>query len=165
MEQSRAKMREALVIAFVAALASLFVVLLGLILFRHWWLRRGAVPASNRGGFVLFDVCLPDDRRLRRAARTPSVERSRWRERGDSGGEAAAAADEAAEPGEGEIARWKKIFGGPARCLSTIDEGTEKGGTTAATTPAFCTPLASPDRREARARPLDMASVAAQLKA
>ena len=165
MEQSRAKMREALVIAFVAALASLFVVLLGLVLLRHWWQRRGAVPASTRGGFVLFDVCLSDDRRQPRAARPPSsVERSRWRaprERGDS--EAAAAVE--AEPDECEIARWKKIFGGPARCLSTIDEGTEKGGTTAATTPAFCTPPASPDRREARARPLDMASVAAQLKA
>ncbi|PVH37757.1 hypothetical protein PAHAL_5G079700 [Panicum hallii] len=158
-------MREAFGIAFVAAMASLLLVLLGLILFRHWWRRRCAVPASTRGGFVLFDVCLPDDRRQPRAARPPSMERGRWRaprERGDI--EAAAAADEA-EPDESEIARWKKIFGAPARSLSTIDEGTEKGGTTAATTPAFCTPPASPDCREARARPLDMASVAAQLKA
>ena len=119
-EQSQAKMREALGIAFAAALASLFVVLLGLVLLRHWWQRRGAVPASNRGGFVLFDVCLPDDRRLRRAARTPSVERSRWRAPRESGDSEAAAAVEA-EPDECEIARWKKIFGGPARCLSTIE--------------------------------------------
>ncbi|CAO1944312.1 unnamed protein product [Urochloa humidicola] len=154
-------------VAFAAALASLFFLLLGAILFRHWWRRRDAAPASaTRGGFVLFDVCFPEDRQPRRAVsvRPPSLERSRrrgLREHGD--GEAAAAED--LEPDECEIARWKKIFGGPNRSLSTIDEASEKGGTTAATTPAFCTPPASPDRRRAEARALDMASIAAQVKA
>ncbi|CAL4960301.1 unnamed protein product [Urochloa decumbens] len=156
----------ALAVAFTAALASLFFLLLGAVILRHCSWGRDAVPApaSTRGGFVLFDVCFPEDRQPRRAARPPSsLERSRRRaprEHGDS--EAAAAVD--LEPDESEIARWKKIFGAN-RSLSTIDEGTEKGSTTAATTPAFCTPPASPDRRRAEARALDMASIAAQLKA
>ncbi|RCV28265.1 hypothetical protein SEVIR_5G397000v4 [Setaria viridis] len=158
----------ALAVAFTAALASLFFLLLGAVILRHcWWRRNGAVPASTRGGFVLFDVCFTEDRPRRAARPPPSMERSRRRVpreiNGD--GEAAAAAADEQEPDEWEIARWKKIFGGPTRCLSTIDEGTEKGSTTAATTPAFCTPPASPDRRRAEARALDMASVAAQVQA
>jgi hypothetical protein len=156
----------ALAVAFAAALAALFFVLLGVILFRHCWRRRGA--ASTRSGFVLFDVCFPEERprRGRPSRLPPSLERSRRRVpreiNGD--GEAAAVEDEQ-EPDECEIARWKKIFGPPARSLSTIDEGTEKGGTTGATTPAFCTPPASPDRRRAEARALDMAYVAAKVEA
>ncbi|OEL30693.1 hypothetical protein BAE44_0008290 [Dichanthelium oligosanthes] len=156
----------ALAVAFTVALASLFFLLLGAVILRHCWWRRDAVPSSStRGGFVLFDVCFAHDR-PRRAVRPPSMERSRRRvprEHGDS--EAAARAADEEEPDECEIALWKKIFGGPNRSLSTIEEGTEKGGTTAATTPAFCTPPASPDRREARARALEMASIAAQDKA
>ncbi|CAO2182242.1 unnamed protein product [Urochloa humidicola] len=154
-----------LAVAFTAALASLFFLLLGALILRHcWWGRDDAVPASTRGGFVLFDVCLPEDRQPRRAVRPPSLERSRRRAPREHGDSEAAAADDL-EPDEGEIARWKKIFGPPNRSLSTIDEGTEKGGTTAATTPAFCTPPASPDRRRAEARALDMASIAAQVLA
>ncbi|KAJ1254317.1 hypothetical protein BS78_03G346400 [Paspalum vaginatum] len=155
----------ALAVAFTAALASLFLALLAAVILRHCWWRRDA------GGFVLFDVCFHDDTRRPHAMRPPrSTERSRaqrpGREREQApGGDAAAAPADEQEPDECEIARWKKIFGGANRSLSTIDEGTEKGGTTPITTPAFCTPPASPDRRDARARALDMATIAAQLQA
>ncbi|WVZ68067.1 hypothetical protein U9M48_017057 [Paspalum notatum var. saurae] len=151
----------ALAVAFTAALASLFLALLAAVILRHCWWRRDAA-----GGFVLFDVCFHDDTR-RRAVRPPlSMERSRGRCEQAPGGERASAAPaDEQEPDEGEIARWKKIFGGPNRSLSTIDEGTEKGGTTPITTPAFCTPPASPDRRDARSRALDMATIAARLQA
>ncbi|KAF8775231.1 hypothetical protein HU200_004632 [Digitaria exilis] len=154
----------ALAVAFVATLAFLFFLLLGAIIVRHCWRRRGdAVPASTRRGFVLFDVCFQDNTR-RGAVRPPlSMERSRRRAPPEHGDSEAAAAAEDQEPDECEITRWRKIFGGPTRSLSTIEEGTEKGGTTAATTPAFCTPPASPDRREARA--LDVAYIAAKVKA
>lgn len=160
----------ALLVALLAALAALFLVLLGAVILRHYcWRRRDAVSPARRG-FVLFDVCFADDR----AVRPPpsSVERSRGarrsagagegREHAPGGGEAAAD-DYQVEPDEFEIARWKKIFGGPNRSLSTIDEGTEKGGTTPITTPAVCSPPASPDRRDA-ARALDMETIAVQLR-
>ncbi|CAD6235779.1 unnamed protein product [Miscanthus lutarioriparius] len=159
----------ALLVALLASLAALLLVLLGAVILRHCcWRRRDAVSHARRG-FVLFDVCFADDRQ-RRAVRPPpssSMERGRgWRSAGAGegrehppgcGGEAAAA-DDQVEPDEFEIARWKKIFGGPNRSLSTIDEGTEEGGTT----PSFCTPPGSPDRRDARA--LDMETVAVQLR-
>ena len=80
----------------------------------------------------------------------------------DGGGEAAADDDQVVEPDELEIARWRKIFRGPNRSMSTIDEGTEKDDTT----PAFSTPSASPDRRDARAPALalGMETVAVQLR-
>ncbi|XP_062207559.1 uncharacterized protein LOC133909239 [Phragmites australis] len=143
----------ALAVAFTAALAVLFFVLLAVLLYRHWWRRREA-EASTRG-FVLFDVCFHEDR-LRRAVR-PSMDRNRRRApREQSSGEVA----DDQEPDQYELARWKKMFGGPTRSLSTIDEVTEKDMTPIAT-PAFCTPPASPDRRDARA--LDMASIAVQV--
>lgn len=112
-------------------------VLLAVVLVRRWW--RGREAAASGRGFVLFGVCFPEDR---------SQQRSRtYRRRASRGVEASAGDDE--EPGESELARWKKLFGGPARCLSTIEEGTEKG-TPAATTPAFCSPPPSPDRRDGR---------------
>ncbi|KAL6840105.1 hypothetical protein ACP4OV_029915 [Aristida adscensionis] len=145
----------AVAVAFTAALAVLFVVLLGAVLHRLWRRRREPAASSSRG-FVLFDVCFQDDMRQRRAVR-PSMERerARWEHAPGEG------PDEQAEPDECEIARWKKMFGGPARSLSTIDEGTEKG--TPITTPAFCSPPASPDRRDARA--LEMGTIAVQVKA
>ncbi|XP_066315452.1 uncharacterized protein [Miscanthus floridulus] len=161
----------ALLIALTAALAALFLVLLGAVVVRHCcWRRRDDVSPTRRG-FVLFDVCFAEDRQ-RGAVRPPSssMERSRGRRSTGAregrdhapGGVEAAAADEQVEPDEFEIARWKKIFGGPNRSLSTIDEGTEKGGTTPITTPSFCTPPESPDRLDARA--LDMETVAVQLR-
>jgi hypothetical protein len=78
----------------------------------------------------------------------------------DGGGEAAADDDQVVEPDELEIARWRKIFRGPNRSMSTIDEGTEKDDTT----PAFSTPSASPDRRDARALALGMETVTVQLR-
>ncbi|XP_066310327.1 uncharacterized protein [Miscanthus floridulus] len=165
----------ALLVALLASLAALFLVLLGAVILRHCcWRRRDAVSHARRG-FVLFDVCFADDRQ-RRAVRPPpssSMERGRgWRSAGagegegrehpTGGGGEAAAADDQVEPDEFEIARWKKIFWGPNRSLSTIDEGTEKGGTTPITTPSFCTPPGSPDRRDARA--LDMETVAVRLR-
>lgn len=168
----------ALLVALTAALAALFLVLLGAVILRHYcWRRRDDVSTPTRRGFVLFDVCFADNIRQRRAARPPpppsSMERSRGRrsargagegrDHAPGGGEAAAADDDQVEPDEFEIARWKKIFGGPNRSLSTIDEGTEKGGTTPITTPAFCTPPGSPDRRD-DARVLDMEAIAVQLR-
>jgi len=162
----------ALLVALLAALAALFLVLLGAVILRHYcWRRRDAVSPTTRRGFVLFDVCFADDRQ-RRAVRPPPSLSMDWsrgrrsagaagegRDHAPGGGGEAAAADGQVEPDEFEIARWKKIFGGPNRSLSTIDEGTEKGGTT----PAFCSPPASPDRRDT-GRTLDMETIAVQLR-
>ncbi|KAI5003634.1 hypothetical protein ZWY2020_030794 [Hordeum vulgare] len=126
-----------------ALTGGIFVVLLVLlvvVLVRRRWLdREGA--ASGRG-FVLFGVCCQDGNQGR-FVRTSSLARSR--QRAARGGEEA---DD--EPDEGELERWKKMFGGPTRCLSTIEEATEKGTSTVAS-PAFFSPAASPDRRDARA--------------
>ncbi|ONM36220.1 hypothetical protein ZEAMMB73_Zm00001d042751 [Zea mays] len=162
----------ALLVALAAALAALFLVLLGAAVLRHYcWRRRLDAVAPPRRGFVLFDVCFADDRQQRHAVRPPppSVERG-WARRAagegrvehapGGGGEAAADDDPVVEPDELEIARWRKIFRGPNRSMSTIDEGTEKDGTT----PAFSTPSASPDRRDARAPALGMETVAVQLR-
>lgn len=163
----------ALLVALAAALAALFLVLLGAAVLRHYcWRRRvDAVAPPPRRGFVLFDVCFADDTQQRHAVRPPpsSVERGRARRAAGEGrvehapgGEAAADDDPVVEPDELEIARWRKIFRGPNRSMSTIDEGTEKDGTT----PAFSTPSASPDRRDARAPALalGMETVAVQLR-
>lgn len=166
----------ALLVALAAALGALFLVLLGAAVLRHYcWRRRlDAVAAPPRRGFVLFDVCFADDRQQRHAVRPPppsSVERGRARRAAGEGrvehapgggGEAAADDDPVVEPDELEIARWRKMFRGPNRSMSTIDEGTEKDGTT----PAFSTPSASPDRRDARAPALalGMETVAVQLR-
>ncbi|KAL5221273.1 hypothetical protein ABZP36_025986 [Zizania latifolia] len=113
--------------------------LLAVVFVRRWWRRREAAASSR--GFVLFGVCFQDKQGQQcRVVRT-SMERDRWR---PSSGEA----EDDQEPSQCELERWKKMFGGPARSLSTIDEGTEKG-TTPITTPAFCTPASSPDRRDA----------------
>uniref|UniRef100_A0ACD5WKD9 Uncharacterized protein n=1 Tax=Avena sativa TaxID=4498 RepID=A0ACD5WKD9_AVESA len=116
---------------FVALLLLLVVVLV-----RRRWQEREAVASGGR--FVLFGVCFQDDIRRR-----TSLERSR--QRAARGGEEA----DDQEPDEGELERWKKLFGGPNRCLSTIEEGTEMG-MSSVTTPAFCSPPASPDRTDAR---------------
>ncbi|KAL6616428.1 hypothetical protein ACP70R_038698 [Stipagrostis hirtigluma subsp. patula] len=150
----------AVAVAFTAALGVMFFLLLAALLYRLWRRRREAA-ASGRGGFVLFDVCFQDDRQ--RCAARPSMDMqnraARW------AGQEEHASGEAAddqEPDECELARWKKMFRAPTRSLSTIDEGTEKG-TTPITTPAFCTPPASPDhRRDARA--LEVATFAVQVK-
>lgn len=150
----------AVAVAFAAALVSLFLALLAAVIVRH------CLPRRDAGGFVLFDVCFHDDRQRRGATARPPPSLERIRARRDREREHAPGVEGAAdeeEPDEREIARWKKIFGGPDRSLSTIDEGTEKGGTTPITTPAFCTPPASPDRRETRA--LDVAAIAARLQA
>ncbi|XP_006645067.1 uncharacterized protein LOC102703079 [Oryza brachyantha] len=129
---------------FVALLSLLVVVLL-----RRWWRRREAVASSR--GFVLFGICFNDKQNQQLRVVRPSMERNRrWpsRERhpSETGGDQ--------EPDQCELERWKRMFGGPARSLSTIDEGTEKG-----TTP-ITTPATSPDRRDARS--LQMTSVAVQ---
>ncbi|GJM92467.1 hypothetical protein PR202_ga08943 [Eleusine coracana subsp. coracana] len=150
----------ALAVAFTAALATLSLVLLAVLVVRYWWRRRDGGAASSRGSFVLFDVCFQDDRR-HHAARPLSMERIRRQESLEHSPREAAAGDDQ-EPDESELARWKRMFRATTRSLSTIDEGTEKG-TTPVTTPAFCSPPGSPDRR-ARARSLDMASIAVQVK-
>ncbi|GJN17074.1 hypothetical protein PR202_gb04113 [Eleusine coracana subsp. coracana] len=152
----------ALAVAFTAALATLSLVLLAVLIVRYWWRRRDGGAASSRGGFVLFDVCFQDDRR-RQAARPLSMART-WRQESlEHSPREEAPGDDHHEPDESELSRWKRMFRSTTRSLSTIDEGTEKG-TTPVTTPAFCTPPGSPDRRDARARALDMASIAVQVK-
>ncbi|KAF0919271.1 hypothetical protein E2562_029035 [Oryza meyeriana var. granulata] len=134
---------------FVALLSLLVVVLV-----RRWWRRREAVASSR--GFVLFGICFNDKQSQQCRVVRPSMERNRrWpsRERHPS------EAEDDQEPDQCELERWKRMFGGPARSLSTIDEETEKG-TTPITTPAFCSPATSPDRRDAR--PLQMTSIAVQ---
>ena len=125
--------------ALTGGLFVVLLILLAVVLVRRRWRDREAV--SSGGRFVLFGVCFQDDTQ-RRFGRT-SLDRSR--RRAARGGEEA----DDREPDEGELERWKKMFGGPNRCLSTIEEGTEKGASSV-TTPAFCTPPASPDRRTAR---------------
>jgi hypothetical protein len=121
--------------ALTGGLFMVLLVLLAVVLVRRRWRDRDAVASGGR--FVLFGVCFHDD-----IERRMSLDRTR--RRAARGGEEA----EDQEPDEGELERWKKMFGGPNRCLSTIEEGTEKG--TPAATPAFCTPPASPERRDAR---------------
>ncbi|KAM0926755.1 hypothetical protein ACQ4PT_003331 [Festuca glaucescens] len=122
--------------ALTGALFMVLLVLLAVVLVRRRWRDHNAVASGGR--FVLFGVCFQDD-----VERRMSLDRSR--RRAARGGEEA----DDQEPDEGELERWKKMFGGPNRCLSTIEEGTEEG-TPAVTTPAFCTPPASPERRDAR---------------
>uniref|UniRef100_A0A0D9V847 Uncharacterized protein n=1 Tax=Leersia perrieri TaxID=77586 RepID=A0A0D9V847_9ORYZ len=125
---------------FVALLSLLVVVLV-----RRWWQRREAFASSR--GFVLFGICFNDKESQQLRVVRPSMERTtrRWpsRERHPR------VAEDDQEPDQCELERWKRMFGGPARSLSTIDEGTEKG-TTPITTPALCSPTTSPDRRDAR---------------
>lgn len=131
-----------LAVALTGGVFVVLLVLLAVVLVRRWWRRREAVASSR--GFVLFGVCFQDENQS--GVVRPSLERNRrWAPRG---GEAA----DDHEPDACELERWKKMFGGPTRSLSTIDEGTEKG-----TTP-ITTPAASPDRRDARS--LQMATSA-----
>jgi hypothetical protein len=150
----------ALAVAFSAALAVLSIVLLTVIIDWHWWRRRDGVASSCRGGFILFDVCFRDDMQ-RQSTRPSSMGRSRRQDTEEDSPREAPVDDH--EPDESELARWKNMFRATTRSLSTIYEATEKG-TTPITTPAFSTPPASPDRRDARARALDMASIAVQVK-
>jgi hypothetical protein len=125
--------------ALTGGLFVVLLVLLAVVLVRRRWLDREATASGGR--FVLFGICFQDD--IQRRFDRTSLDRSR--RRAARGGEEA----DDQEPDEGELERWKKMFGGPNRCLSTIEEGTEKG-TPSVATPAFCTPPASPDRRDAR---------------
>ncbi|KAG8078568.1 hypothetical protein GUJ93_ZPchr0007g4169 [Zizania palustris] len=128
--------------------------LLAVVVVRRWWRRREAAASSR--GFVLFGVCFQDKQGQQCRVVRSSMERDHRRRPSSVEAE-----DDQQEPSQCELERWKKMFGGPARSLSTIDEGTEKG-TTPITTPAFCTPASSPDRRDAGHSRLQMTSITVQ---